>query len=95
MNLLDLFWHLAGFVAPAWALALGVVGASWFFMRNRGPVGDPSKRFATNFAVNVLVLVAGLVLTGQDGRLITYAALVLASATCEWVWVWRASRRRT
>jgi hypothetical protein len=30
------------------------------------------------------VLVAGLVMTGNDGKMATYAALVLVCATLEW-----------
>jgi hypothetical protein len=40
------------------------------------------------FIVNVLVLAAGLVLFGNDGKMATYAAMVLASAVCQWV-LWR------
>jgi len=33
----------------------------------------------------LMVLVAGLVLFGNDGKMATYAALVLAAATCQWI----------
>ena len=38
------------------------------------------------------VLAAGLVLWGRDGKMLTYAALVVACATCQWVLVrgWKA-----
>jgi hypothetical protein len=35
-------------------------------------------------AAGAAVLVLGLLLQGQDGRMATYAALVLVSATLEW-----------
>ena len=49
-------------------------------------------RWAILFAVGVAVLAAGLVLWGRDGKMLTYAALVVACATCQWVLVrgWKA-----
>ena len=43
------------------------------------------SRAAIIFIVNMFVLIAGLVLFGNDGKMATYAALVLAAATCQWV----------
>ena len=93
MTWADLFWHLAGFVAPALVLAPAMVLACrllrWrpaFKLGWRAQVG-------INFAVCVLVLLAGLILSGEDGRMATYAALVLASSGCQLV-LTRAGRRR-
>jgi hypothetical protein len=46
---------------------------------------------AINFVVGCAVLVAGLIVLGRDGKMLTYAALVLGCATCQWVLVrgWR------
>lgn len=33
----------------------------------------------------MLVLAAGLVFFGNDGKMLTYAGLVLVSAFCQWV----------
>ena len=38
-----------------------------------------------NTAVGVLVLLGGLVLTGRDGKVATYAVLVLAMASSQWL----------
>ena len=48
-------------------------------------------RLGILFGVGVAVLVAGLVVLGRDGKMLTYAALVLACATCQWFLVrgWR------
>jgi hypothetical protein len=35
--------------------------------------------------VGVAVLAAGLWFFGRDGKMATYAALVVAVATCEWI----------
>ncbi len=40
---------------------------------------------AINFIVCCAVLVAGLVLTGRDGKMLTYLAMVLASAAVQMV----------
>ena len=40
----------------------------------------------------LLVLVAGLVFFGHDGKMLTYAAMVVVAATCQWVLLgaWKA-----
>ncbi len=38
-----------------------------------------------NFVVGCSVLGAGLVLTGSDGKLVTYVALVLAMGSGQWL----------
>ncbi|QTD47443.1 hypothetical protein J1M35_17005 [Ottowia testudinis] len=89
MDLVDFIWHLAGFAWPALAVALGVVLAARLLYK-KTPVALALKaQLAINFAVGVGVLLAGLVLTGHDGRMLTYAALVLASATTQ---AWLARR---
>lgn len=86
MNGWDVFWHLAGFLAPALMLAPAVVLASRLLWR--GAAGGLWSQVAANAAVCVGVLLAGLALTGHDGRMGTYAALVLASAGCQALWMW-------
>ncbi len=81
--------HLLNLVAPAAVVALLLLLLASFFGRFSGakrPVA-PSiwPRLAIIFIVNLMVLVAGLVLFGNDGKMATYAALVLAAATCQWV----------
>ena len=41
-------------------------------------------QIAINFVVGVVVLAAGLVLLGRDGKMLTYVALVIATATSQW-----------
>ena len=83
MDFIDFFWHLAGFMLPAAAMAVGMVLVSWVMDRKRPPALAWPAQAAIHFAVGVAVLLAGLVLTGRDGRIVTYAALVLASATTQ------------
>ena len=87
--------HILNFLAPAAALALLLVLLGRIFSRflaSKKPLTQSiSAQAAIIFIVNVLVLAAGLVLFGNDGKMATYAALVLASAVCQWV-LWRGWR---
>jgi len=88
----DAFNHLLNFVTPAAAMAV-LLGLSGRIFRSKTPVAlSWWVRVAIIFAVGVAVLAAGLVVWGRDGKMLTYAALVLACATCQWVLVrgWRA-----
>ena len=87
--------HILNFLVPAAALALLLVLLSRPFSRflaSKRPLSQSIyAQAAIIFIVNVLVLAAGLVLFGNDGKMATYAALVLASAVCQWV-LWRGWR---
>lgn len=88
MDLLDLFWHLAGFAAPALVMAPAMVLASRAFGKKSPLALVWPAQVAINLIVCLAVLVGGLVLGGHDGRMATYAALVLASAGCQ-AWLTR------
>ncbi|RPE64477.1 hypothetical protein EDC62_2296 [Tibeticola sediminis] len=71
------FWHLLNFFAPAAALAVyGGCLLAWMSGQRLGAAAI-GWRIALNFALGAGVLVAGLLLLGRDGRMLTYAALVL------------------
>ena len=79
---LGLFWeHLFGLTAPA----VGVALILWLALGTRR--GTRASRFAQLgllAMVGVAVLVAGLVVYGRDGKMLTYAALVLAQGSAAW-----------
>jgi hypothetical protein len=82
MTLWQLVLHLFNFVLPAMAMAVLMPGAGRWVM---GPGGLPwLRRMAVHALAGLLVLVAGLVLQGQDGKISTYAALVVVAASAEW-----------
>ena len=88
----DAFNHLLNFAAPAAAMAL-LLALSGRFLGSKTPVAlSWWARAAIVFVVGVAMLAAGLLVWGRDGKMLTYAALVLACATCQWVLVrgWRA-----
>jgi hypothetical protein len=84
MSFLQMALHLLFFFLPALALALFCVGCGTWLFRPGAGVPWP-RRWAMNAAAGVLVLVAGLVVFDNDGKMATYAALVAVSATLEWV----------
>ena len=81
--------HLLNFIAPAAVVALLLVLLARLFSRFlvSKRLVDQSiwAQAAIIFIVNVLVLTAGLVFFGNDGKMATYAAMVLAAAICQWI----------
>lgn len=92
MGPLDTLNHLLNFFAPAVAMAvLMALGARVLRWKSSSSTAAWAQ-FAIQLGVGCAVLLAGLVLLGRDGKMATYAALVLACATCQW-WLgkgWKA-----
>lgn len=84
MGVLDAWWHLVGFVMPAAGLALMLAACGRFFKQNRPIAGGFLARSAILFIVCLSVLAAGLLITGRDGKMMTYLAMVLAAGTAQW-----------
>lgn len=85
MDPLGTLTHLLSFAAPAFAVAVLVALAALIIMP-RQPVGlSWWSHAAINFVAGVAVLVAGLWYFGVDGKMATYAALVVAIAACQWL----------
>ncbi|MEY2769802.1 MAG: hypothetical protein RIQ38_221 [Pseudomonadota bacterium] len=86
-----LFWHLLNFVLPALAMALLMPLAGRWVM-GAWPRRWP-RHVLAHLALGVLVLTLGLVLSGEDGRMLTYTVLALAAGTLEWALhrAWRGS----
>ncbi|MFN4121027.1 hypothetical protein [Acidovorax sp.] len=85
MGPLDVFNHLLNFAAPAAFMAVLMVLLGQFFGSKNPLALSWWSRIAILFVVGMAVLVGGLVLWGRDGRMLTYGALVVAAATCQWV----------
>ncbi len=85
MDALDLFWHLANFVLPAAGVGALTSALCKLFWR-RGLARTPWFTLAWQCsAAGLVVLAAGLVITGHDGRMITWAGLVIACAIVPWL----------
>ena len=84
--------HALSFAAPALAVAL-LVTASRRLVLPRGTPGPGWwASFVTNAVAGLAVLGGGLWYFGRDGKMVTYAALVLVVATVQWLSgrAWRA-----
>ena len=89
LDALELFWHIANFVLPAVGVgALSAALCKLFWRRALARVAWFTLACQAS-AAGLAVLVAGLVITGHDGRMITYAGLVVACAAVPWL---KASR---
>ena len=86
MGPLDALWHLANLFVPALALgALTAALAKLLWRRELAAV--PWKHLAgAACAACAAVTLTGLALLGRDGRMATYAGMVLACALTMW---WR------
>ena len=91
MGPLDAFWHLANLIAPG--LGLGLIAAALAkLLWRRDLAGVPWRRLATwGAGASTAVLLAGLMISGRDGRMGTYGAMVMACAAALW---WTGFRRR-
>ena len=85
MSVLDLLFHLLNFAAPALAVALLVAGAARVLLRRGPALLGWWASVALNSIAGLAVLGAGLAWYGRDGKMATYAALVLAIATTQWI----------
>lgn len=83
MTLLSLLAHFAGFVAPA--LGVGLLLWAGLRIRRKGRPGfGAAMQLSMLCVAGVVVLLIGLVYFGRDGKIATYAALVLAQGTVAW-----------
>lgn len=84
MDAIDVFWHVCSFFAPA--LGVGAIASLLAKVLWHGDLRRVSWRrlFGAATAVSAAVLVAGLVFFGRDGKMATYAAMVLGCALALW-----------
>lgn len=86
MGPLDALWHVSNLFIPALglgALAAGLAKLVW--RRELATVGW-TRLAGPACAACAAVVLAGLVLLGSDGRMLTYATMVVACAVTLW---WR------
>ncbi len=89
MGPLDVFWHVANLLAPA--VVLGLVASALAKLLWRRELQAVAWRGLAGWtmATSTLALLAGLVLTGRDGRMATYGAMVVVAALTLWWRGWR------
>jgi len=90
MGPFDALWHVLNLLAPAVGMGLIAPALAKALWRQdlRGVRWWALVRWTA--AASGLALLAGLVLTGRDGRMATYAGMVVASALALW---WRGWAR--
>ena len=84
MGPIDASWHLLNFFAPALGMGL-LTTVMAKLLWHRSLKGVSFRRlglWAT--AGSALALVAGLIVFGRDGKMLTYGAMVLACAAGLW-----------
>ncbi len=91
MDRSDILLHLLNFLAPALGLALLLPLLARLFVKKQVLLLPWWAQVLLNFLVGAAVLALALWWLGRDGKMMAYAALVLALATSQWVWVrgWR------
>lgn len=77
--------HLANFFAPALFVAAGITLLGRIFMPKRPAMLGWPAGLAIQLLVGAVVLLAGLAAFGNDGKMATYAALVLCSGIAQWL----------
>ena len=88
----DLLWHLLNLLAPGVSLGLiAAAGAKLVWRRDLAGVAY-TRLAGWGAGAATAALLAGLVITGRDGRMATYAAMVLACAGALW-WAGFGPRR--
>lgn len=83
MTLLSFLAHLLGFLAPALGVGL-LLWAGLRIRRKRRPGFGAAMQLAMLCVAGGVVLLVGLVYFGRDGKIATYAALVLTQGTVAW-----------
>ncbi|MDB5896045.1 MAG: hypothetical protein JWQ88_3576 [Rhodoferax sp.] len=92
MGPIDSLIHVMNFLAPAAAVALLTALGARICLRSGPSAPAFLVQAGLNFLVGATVLVAGLVGFGSDGKMATYAALVLGCATVQ-AWMLRGGKR--
>ena len=93
MDGISAFWQVANFFAPALGVGLLTAAlAKWLWRRELSDVRW-HRLGALASAASALVLLLGLIVFGRDGKMTTYAAMLLACALTLW-WAGFGARRR-
>jgi hypothetical protein len=81
---LDATWHLLNLFGPAAGLALIAPALAKLLWRKELGAVRWWRLIGAVFAACAVVTLAGLVIFGQDGKMTTYAAMVVACALALW-----------
>jgi hypothetical protein len=82
---IDFSIHLLSFFAPAFVVAILVALGGRVVLSHNRPPGRWWLALVLNFLTGAAVLVAGLVLFGRDGKMLTYTAMLVCIASTQWL----------
>jgi len=85
MDVMSLTVHWLNFLAPACAVAAWLALVSPLVTRSYPGWRAWRRQFVLNSCSGIAVLLLGLLWFGNDGKVITYAGMVLACATTQWL----------
>lgn len=85
MGPFDFTLHLMSFAAPAFVLALLLPLAARILMPKQAAARTYRAQAAINFIAGLGILAGGLWYFGRDGKMATYAALIVVMATAQWL----------
>jgi len=85
MSLIGLLDNLLNFIAPAVVLGLLVATLAPMLIKKVRPHHSWLTQSALNSLAGALVLVGGLLIFGHDGKMATYAAMVITCASSQWI----------
>ncbi|OYT92652.1 MAG: hypothetical protein CFE43_07280 [Burkholderiales bacterium PBB3] len=83
MGPLDTLNHLVNFLAPALAVGLVLALLGPLLIRKRPGAPVLLAQAAINFAAGALALLLGLWFFGNDGKMASYAAMLLLSSAAQ------------
>jgi hypothetical protein len=84
MSPIDALWHLLGLFLPALATGCLAAGAAKWLWRAELKASRWSRLALWSAGAGSLALLAGLVGFGRDGRMLSYALMVVSTALALW-----------
>ena len=84
MGTLDQIYHMANFLAPAFAVGVALALTGHIFMRKVAAAPGFTAQAAINFVAGSLTLGLGVWFFGSEGKMASYAALLVVAATSQW-----------
>jgi hypothetical protein len=85
MGPLDTLNHLLNFLAPAATVGFAVAFLAPLFMRKPAPARSWMQQGAFNCMAGIAAMAAGLWFFGNDGKMASYALLVVLVASSQWL----------
>jgi hypothetical protein len=86
------FWHIVNFLAPATVLGGIAAAATGWIWRRELAAGSVWRFWLAAGLAAASTEVAGLLVFGHDGKMLTYAVMVVASAAAVWFSGFRSRR---